>query len=126
MTKRIGVLTSGGDCAGLNAAIRSITHHAITHYGWEVIGIRKGTTGLINRPLGYMPLTVEQCDSAVLRSGGTMLGSTNKDDPFRFPNADGSRTDRSDDFIEGYKGNEMLKVSMKYYRSKKTSSQLKQ
>ncbi len=102
MKKRIGVLTSGGDCAGLNAAIRSITHHAITHYGWEVFGIRKGTTGLINRPLEYIPLTVEQCDSAVLRSGGTMLGSTNKDDPFRFPNADGTRTDRSDDFIKGY------------------------
>ncbi|WP_032112608.1 ATP-dependent 6-phosphofructokinase [Candidatus Paracaedibacter symbiosus] len=103
MVKRIGVLTSGGDCAGLNAAIRSITHHAITHYGWEVIGIRKGTTGLINRPLEYIPLTIEQCDSAVLRSGGTLLGSTNKDNPFSFPNSDGTRSDHSDDFITAYR-----------------------
>lgn len=103
MIRRIGVLTSGGDCAGLNAAIRSITHHAITHHGWEVIGIRKGTTGLINHPLEYVKLTVEQCDSAVLRSGGTLLGSTNKDNPFNFPNADGTRSDRSDDFIAGYR-----------------------
>lgn len=102
MVKRIAVLTSGGDCAGLNATIRSITHHAITHYGWEVFGIRKGTTGLINRPLEYVPLTVEQCDSAVLRSGGTMLGSTNKDNPFSFSNPDGTRSDHSDDFIKGY------------------------
>lgn len=103
MVKRIAVLTSGGDCAGLNAAIRAITHHAITHYGWEVFGIRKGTTGLINRPLEYVSLTIEQCDSAVLRSGGTMLGSTNKDNPFSFPNPDGTRSDHSDDFIEGYR-----------------------
>lgn len=102
MVKRIAVLTSGGDCAGLNATIRSITHHAITHYGWEVFGIRKGTTGLINRPLEYVPLTIQQCDSAVLRSGGTMLGSTNKDNPFSFPNPDGSRSDHSDDFIKGF------------------------
>lgn len=103
MVKRIGVLTSGGDCAGLNAAIRAITHHAITHYGWEVIGIHKGTTGLITRPFEYTPLTISQCDSTVLRSGGTLLGSTNKDNPFNFPNSDGIRTDRSDIFIQGYK-----------------------
>jgi 6-phosphofructokinase 1 len=107
MTKRIGVLTSGGDCAGLNAAIRAITYHAIGTYGWQVIGIRKGTTGLINRPLEYQELTVEFCDSALLRSGGTILGSTNKDDPFAFPNPDGTRSDRSYDFVEGY---EQLKL----------------
>lgn len=103
MVKRIGVLTSGGDCAGLNAAIRAITHHAHFHYGWEVIGIHKGTTGLITRPLDYRLLTVKDMDAAVLRSGGTLLGSTNKDNPFSFPNPDGTRTDRSNDFIEGYR-----------------------
>ena len=65
-------------------------------------GFAKEQQGLINRPLEYVSLTIEQCDSAVLRSGGTLLGSTNKDNPFKFPNADGTRTDRSDDFIEGY------------------------
>lgn len=103
MTKKIGVLTSGGDCAGLNAAIRAIAHRAIIEYGWEVIGIRKGTTGLISRPLEFQSITLDMCDSALLRSGGTMIGSTNQADPFSFPEPDGSRKDRSQDFIEGYR-----------------------
>ena len=37
--KRIGILTSGGDCAGLNAAIRAVVHRAVDTYNWEVIGI---------------------------------------------------------------------------------------
>ena len=79
--KRIGVLTSGGDCAGLNCAIRAITHHSIGHYGWEVVGIRKGATGLIHRPFDITPLTIAQCSTALLRTGGTLLGSTNKSTP---------------------------------------------
>ena len=102
MVKRIGVLTSGGDCAGLNAAIRAITHHAIHNYNWQVFGIHKGTTGLITRPLDYRELTIESLGVGIIRSGGTLLGSTNKDNPFNFPNADGTRSDRSNDFIEGY------------------------
>src|SRR3546814_20016703 len=43
--KRIGVLTSGGDCAGLNAALRAVVLRAAGHYGWDVIGIRNGTAG---------------------------------------------------------------------------------
>lgn len=101
MIKRIGVLTSGGDCAGLNATIRAITHRAILKYGWDVIGIHKGTTGLIHRPSSYQHLTLDVCNGALLRSGGTMLGSTNKDDPFNFP-ANGMRSDRSRDFYQGY------------------------
>ncbi|MCX7337760.1 MAG: ATP-dependent 6-phosphofructokinase [Alphaproteobacteria bacterium] len=102
MTKRIGLLTSGGDCAGLNAAIRAVTHHAIKNYGWKIFGIRKGTTGLLTRPLEYKELTVEFCDHSVLRSGGTLLGSTNRDDPFIFPNADGTKSNRSQEIINGY------------------------
>ena len=48
--KRIGILTSGGDCAGLNAAIRSIFYRA-KKYGMEVVGIKDGTLGLIQRPV---------------------------------------------------------------------------
>lgn len=102
MIKKIGVLTSGGDCAGLNAAIRAITHRATQTFGWRVMGIHQGTTGLITRPLDYRELTVDSCDSMMLRSGGTILGSTNKSDPFRFPDGQGNRTDRSQDFIKGY------------------------
>jgi phosphofructokinase-like protein len=100
--KRIGVLTSGGDCAGLNAVLRAITYRAIKKYQWDVIGVHKGTTGLIVRPLDYEVMTLDRCDSSLLRTGGTLLGSTNKDDPFHFPNAKGERSDRSRDFYEGY------------------------
>lgn len=103
LTKKIGVLTSGGDCAGLNAAVRAIVHRATGEYGWEVYGICNGTTGLINRPLQYRQLTREMCDTAMLRAGGTMLGTTNKANPFAFPGADGTTTDRSDELIAGYK-----------------------
>ena len=58
LIKKIGVLTSGGDCAGLNAAIRAITYRAIQTYGWRVVGIHNGTTGLIVRPLDYQELTL--------------------------------------------------------------------
>lgn len=102
MVKKIGVLTSGGDCAGLNAAIRAITYRAVQTYGWRVLGIHNGTTGLIVRPLDYEELTIESCDSMMMRSGGTILGSTNKNDPFSFPDSKGNRTDRSQDFIDGY------------------------
>jgi 6-phosphofructokinase 1 len=102
VVKKIGVLTSGGDCAGLNAAIRAITYRAIKTYGWHVFGIHNGTTGLIVRPLDYRELTIESCNSMMMRSGGTMLGSTNKNDPFSFPDNKGKHTDRSQDFIDGY------------------------
>ena len=102
MSKKIGVLTSGGDCAGLNAALRAITHHATLTYGWRIFGIKDGTTGLINRPIKHQELTINTCDSQLLRAGGTILGTTNKDNPFSFPNTDGTFTDRSKDFAEGY------------------------
>lgn len=102
MVKRIGVLTSGGDCSGLNAAIRAITMRAIQHYGWEVFGILKGTSGLIHRPLEYVQLTLKNCDHNMLRSAGTILGSTTKENPFFFPSGGGTKSDRSDDAIMGY------------------------
>lgn len=102
MTKRIGVLTSGGDCSGLNASIRAITLHAIQHYGWEVFGILNGASGLIRRPMEYINLTLQNCDQSMLRSAGTVLGSTTKENPFLFPSEDGSKIDRSDDAIKGY------------------------
>lgn len=98
--KRIGILTSGGDCAGLNAVIRAVTCRATT-YGWEVLGIRQATHGLMVRPPQVVPLTVDKVDP-LLCAGGTMLGTTNKGDPFAFPMPDGSLSDRSEEIIEGY------------------------
>ena len=99
--KTLGVLTSGGDCAGLNAVIRAVTVHAIRTYGLRVFGILDGTLGLMDRPLRVQELRLSTVDERSLREGGTFLGTTNKGDPFRFPMPDGSFRDRSGDFAEG-------------------------
>ncbi len=99
--KRIGILTSGGDCAGLNAVIRAVTHCAVGIYGWEVLGICKATQGLMSRPPQVMSLEINKVDP-LLTMGGTVLGTTNKGDPFAFPLPDGTVRDRSEEIIEGY------------------------
>lgn len=100
---RIGVLTSGGDCAGLNAAIRAVTFRAVKEYGLTVIGIHEGTAGLLKRPMTYEQLTLQIFTGNILRSGGTMLGTVNKGNPFEYPMADGSLKDRSNEVIDGFK-----------------------
>jgi len=101
-SKRIGVLTSGGDCAGLNAVLRAVVHRAVLGLGWEVVGIEQGTLGLMDRPIRARPLTVEEFDGTLLRRGGTILGSTNWGNPFAFPMPDGSTVDRSQAVIDAY------------------------
>ncbi|HEY4133820.1 MAG TPA: ATP-dependent 6-phosphofructokinase [Alphaproteobacteria bacterium] len=100
---RIGILTSGGDCAGLNAVIRAAVVHAVHTYGWEVVGLRQGTLGLLKRPVDTMHLDVGMFAGSILRESGTMLGTTNTGDPFAFPMPDGSKKDRSEEVIEGYR-----------------------
>jgi 6-phosphofructokinase 1 len=73
--KRIGILTAGGDCPGLNAVIRGVVKSANTH-GYEVIGFLKGYEGLVD-PVSYIPLTHKNT-GGILNQGGTILGSTNK------------------------------------------------
>lgn len=107
--KRIGILTSGGDCAGLNATIRAAVYAAIDK-GWEVLGIEDGTVGLIERPMRYKVLTKEMFDTTIMRLGGTILGTTNKGNPFKFPMPDGSFKDLSDDIIDGIKQLELEAV----------------
>lgn len=99
---RLGILTSGGDCAGLNAAIRAVVHRAIQNYGWSVFGIKDGTLGLMKRPLDYQELSLDAFSGNMLRMGGTVLGTTNKGDPFAFPMPDGTVRDRSGEFVEGF------------------------
>ncbi len=103
--KRIGILTSGGDCAGLNAALRAVVLRATGHYGWQVVGIRNGTAGLLARPVEAetLRLTLDLFDGSLLRRGGTILGTTNKGNPFDYPLADGSRVSRAAEVIEGYR-----------------------
>jgi phosphofructokinase-like protein len=100
--KRIGILTSGGDCAGLNAVIRAVVHRAVGTYGWEVLGICRATQGLMHDPPKAIPLTIDERLDALLTQGGTMLGTTNKGDPFAFPMPDGTVRDRAADIIKGY------------------------
>jgi ATP-dependent phosphofructokinase / diphosphate-dependent phosphofructokinase len=77
--KKIGILTAGGDCPGLNAAIRGVGKTAIIEYGMEVYGFRAGFLGLINND--YIELKESQL-SGILTLGGTILG-TSREKPFK-------------------------------------------
>jgi 6-phosphofructokinase 1 len=76
--KRIGILTGGGDCPGLNAAIRGLGKSAIFQHGWEVIGIRDGYKGLVENRVTR--LTLDEL-SGILTQGGTILGTNNRVSP---------------------------------------------
>lgn len=102
MAKKIGILTSGGDCAGLNAAIRAAVHRAEL-LGWEVYGLLNGTHGLLHNPPHVRKLSSNDFNSNVMRQGGTILGTTNKGNPFEWPMPDGSKIDRSGEIINGFK-----------------------
>jgi 6-phosphofructokinase 1 len=82
MKKRIGILTSGGDCPGLNCVIRAAVSHATRTYDWEVVGIPYSTQGLLERKT--VPLSIHGWDlrgiDPLLNMGGTVLGSINKGD----------------------------------------------
>ena len=99
--RTIGILTSGGDCAGLNAVIRAVVARAVLGYGWRVYGIRHGTMGVLRRPLEFEELDLRISTVNILRLGGTILGTTNRGDPFAFPMPDGTLRDRSAEVIEG-------------------------
>jgi 6-phosphofructokinase 1 len=77
--KRIGILTAGGDCPGLNAAIRGVGKTAMVQYGMEVIGFSSGYTGLIHKQ--YVELK-EKDLSGILTLGGTIIG-TSREKPFK-------------------------------------------
>lgn len=77
--KRIGILTAGGDCPGLNAAIRGIGKTAILNYGMEVLGFNAGYSGLIRKDYQILD---EAKLSGILTLGGTILG-TSREKPFK-------------------------------------------
>jgi len=81
--KRVGILTAGGDCPGINAAIRGVGKTAILEYGMEVIGISSGFLGMINKE--YVMLDENQL-SGILTLGGTILG-TSRENPFKKGNS---------------------------------------
>jgi ATP-dependent phosphofructokinase / diphosphate-dependent phosphofructokinase len=103
--QRIGVLTGGGDCPGLNAVIRAVVKTAINEYGWQVVGIEDGFEGLILP--GKARLLTQEDVRGILPRGGTILGTTNRADPFHYEvemqAVDGSKSiqvrDVSDDVL---------------------------
>ncbi|MGF3554459.1 MAG: 6-phosphofructokinase, partial [Thermoplasmatota archaeon] len=76
--KKIGVLTGGGDCPGLNAVIRAIVKKSI-RYNWQILGIKNGYKGLIN---GEVELLTDYSVSGILPKGGTIIG-TSRTNPFK-------------------------------------------
>lgn len=102
--RKIGICTGGGDCPGLNAVIRGAVKTAILKYRYDVIGIRDGFDGLI-WPEKAIPLTLKDV-SGILPRGGTILGTTNRGNPFAYKlNNEGKNTvrDFSDDVIRNAK-----------------------
>lgn len=97
--KRIGILTAGGDCPGLNAAIRGVGKTAIVEYGMEVIGINAGFLGLINNE--YTELKEARL-SGILTLGGTILG-TSREKPYRIVKEGDSERDKPEMIIQNYK-----------------------
>ncbi len=100
MVKRIGVMTGGGDCPGLNAVIRAVVKTAMVKYGYEVVGFRDGYRGLVHND--YVNFKSGDV-SGILDKGGTILGSSNRDNPFKFRvenNCEVNYVDMSDQVME--------------------------
>ena len=103
--KKIAVLTGGGDCPGLNSAIRAVVQTAILEYGIQVVGVPDGFKGLLENR--FVPLDLINT-TGIFSKGGTMLGSSNIDTPFRVPaikNGEKIFEDRSDEAVRNIKDN---------------------
>ncbi|HJQ39721.1 MAG TPA: ATP-dependent 6-phosphofructokinase [Thermoanaerobaculia bacterium] len=94
--QRIGILTGGGDCPGLNAVIRAAARTLIRDYDIDVVGIQLGFEGLLTKSI--VPLTLENI-RGILPKGGTLLRTTNRGNPFEFPMPDGTCVDQSETVI---------------------------
>jgi phosphofructokinase-like protein len=101
--QRIGILTGGGDCPGLNAVIRSIAKPAMAHFGASVIGILDGYEGMVEgRSRELTPIDV----LGIINQGGTILGTSNKGDPFHYPMGERNNlriVDASDQVLDTYR-----------------------
>ena len=105
--RRIGILTGGGDCPGLNAVIRGVTKTAINRHGIDVLGFYDGYQGLIENR--FTMLTYETV-SGILTQGGTILGTSNRANPFEhivIENGEKTVKDVSDETMALYKDLEL-------------------
>ena len=104
--KRIGILTGGGDCPGLNAVIRAAVRTLLSD-DTEVLGIQFGFEGLLTDAV--VPLTMESI-RGILPKGGTLLRTTNRGNPFEYPIIDDGRVrciDRSQEVLENIAAREI-------------------
>lgn len=105
--KKVLVLTGGGDCPGLNAVIRAVAKRARKEKNWEIFGSIEAFNGVLNDPQEFVRLT-SQRTSGIHVKGGTILKTTNKDNPINFPvtQKDGTikYVDRSDELVKRLKG----------------------
>ena len=108
--KRVAICTGGGDCPGLNAVIRGVVRVGKEKYGWEIFGIEDALNGLIDldykSPQGNSWLELSDV-RGILARGGTILGTSNRSDPFRYvvkdPSGKARETDVSDRVMENYR-----------------------
>ena len=94
MGRNIGILTGGGDAPGLNAVIRAVIKYGVGKKGWRLVGIEDSFNGLLADPYRVYDLTPVAC-KGLLQRGGTILGTTNRGDPFHYPGQAGTESDRS-------------------------------
>lgn len=101
---RLGVLTGGGDCPGLNAVLRGLVRRGVLEFGHEFVGLQNGYEGLmlpdLTQPLGLADV------AGILTKGGTILGTSNKANPFLWAVKENGKTverDMSDQAVARYK-----------------------
>src|SRR6266508_1023757 len=105
--KKIGLVTGGGDCPGLNAVIRAVVISAINR-GWEVYGIEHGFEGLLYRNRVHLLNTHDV--RGIIHTGGTILGTTNRGNPFKLKVTEDGETrfiDISDKVVEQFHSHEL-------------------
>lgn len=90
----VAIMTGGGDAPGLNAVIRAVVKHGVTELGWRVVGIEDSLDGLLETPRRVRELRREDV-RGILRLGGTILGTTNRGDPFAWKPDGNGGGDRS-------------------------------
>jgi len=128
--RKIGMLTGGGDCPGLNAVIRAVVKTAYNNYNVKIIGIADGFEGLMDdaKAQELTPADVR----GILHQGGTILGTTNRGNPFEYKVKKGNRVikeDRSDSVVENFElleldalivigGDGSLKIANRFFLEK--------
>jgi len=105
-TRKIAINTGGGDAPGLNAVIRAATISAV-RLGWEVWGIKEGYSGILDMSSeeGLIPLNLDTV-RGITHLGGTILGTSNRGDPFDYPVEKDGKTitiDRSHEILSRFK-----------------------